>query len=111
MAGADRTAPPAWGIGLGHGVDDYGFAGHLVIARVRDEETRAGLREAGPESDVFPVHGTGAADSDEAAVGTGQGALLHARAVQRARQGDAGDALQGEEEEDHGHQENRLARA
>ena len=106
MAGADRTAPPAWGIGLGHGVDDYGFAGHLVIARVRDEETRAGLREAGPESDVFPVHGTGAADSDEAAVGTGQIRGVHICVVPGVIMGP-----QGEEEEDHGHQENRLARA
>jgi len=83
VAGADRTAPPAWGIGLGHGVDDYGFAGHLVIARVRDEETRAGLREAGPESDVFSVHGTGAADSDEAKVDTGQVRGVHIRIVPR----------------------------
>src|SRR5882762_7421652 len=90
------------------------------IARVRDVEARATPRGAGAESDVLPVHGTGAADSNEAAVGTGEvrgvhkriiprvvvgpqhtgvraargdsGAFLHARTVQRAAQGDAGDA-------------------
>src|SRR6267142_544494 len=36
--GADRTPPLARRIGLGHGVDDYGSAGPLVIPRVRDVE-------------------------------------------------------------------------
>src|SRR5438445_11261725 len=40
-----------------------------------------------------------------------RGLCSHARTVQRACLGDARDALQGEEEEDHRHQENRLARA
>src|SRR3989449_6262580 len=76
-SGAKRTALTVWGIGLGHGVDDYGFAGHLVIARVRDVEARGALRGAGPKSDVFPVHGTGAAESDDATVGTGQVCCVH----------------------------------
>src|SRR5439155_2985851 len=123
-SGAHRPPPPSRWIGLGHGVDDYGFARPRVIARVRDVKARAAPRRAGAESDVLPVDGTGAADSDEAAVAAGQvrgvhirivprvvvgpqhagvraahrnaGALPHARTVKRARQGDAGDALQRE---------------
>src|SRR6266850_8460877 len=44
--GADRTAPLAWWIGLGHGVNDYGSTGSLVIARVRYVEARAAPRRA-----------------------------------------------------------------
>ena len=37
---ADRPVPFAWWIGLGHGVDDYGFPGSVVIPGVREVQAR-----------------------------------------------------------------------